>query len=177
MVHFLFLCWSLNAVTLQGDTEAIVHHLPHGILEQVPRAVGVVIASFKNRGGGRRGGRGKTSGGGAPPTCLDFFGGKCHHGSSCWFLHADHNTDGTSYGDLGRGGGRYGSRSGGGGGGGGGGQSSSGWANESSRGWMDGKYDHPRILYKLISKFTTYEKTHKTLCKDTIHLVNTKLII
>jgi hypothetical protein len=42
---------------------------------------------------------------------------------------------------------------------------------------MDGKDDHPRILYKLTSKFTTYEKTHKTLCKDTIHLMNTKLII
>jgi hypothetical protein len=50
MVHFLFLCWSLNAVTLQSDTEAIVHHLPHGILEQVPREVGVVTASFKSRG-------------------------------------------------------------------------------------------------------------------------------
>jgi hypothetical protein len=54
MVHFLFLCWSLDAVTLQGDTEATVHHLPKGILEQVPRAVGVVTASFKS--GGEEGG-------------------------------------------------------------------------------------------------------------------------
>ncbi|KAH9540955.1 hypothetical protein CY35_14G033200 [Sphagnum magellanicum] len=56
----------------------------------------------------------------------------------------DHNNLGASSGDPGRGGGRYGSRSGGGGGG--GGESSSGWADESSKGRMDGKDDHPRIL-------------------------------
>lgn len=43
-----------HTVTLQGDTEATVHHLPKGILEQVPRAVGVVTASFKS--GGEEGG-------------------------------------------------------------------------------------------------------------------------
>jgi len=56
MVHFLFLCWFLNVVTLQGDIEATIHHLPHGILEQVPREVGVVTTSFKS-GGGRKEGR------------------------------------------------------------------------------------------------------------------------
>jgi len=115
------------------------------------RIVGVVTTSFKSggggrkggRGGGRRGGRGETGGGGAPLACLDFSRGKCHHGSSCQFLHVNHNnTDGASFGDLGRGGGRYGSRSGGGGGG----QSFSRWVDESSRGLMDGKDDHPRIL-------------------------------
>ncbi len=50
MVHFLFLCWSLNAITFQGDNEATVHHLPHGILEQVLITVGVVTTSFKNGG-------------------------------------------------------------------------------------------------------------------------------
>ncbi len=86
-------------------------------------------SKFQERGGGRRGGRGETGGGGAPPACLDFSRGKCHRGSSCRFLHADHNnTDGASSGDPGRGGGWYGSR-----GGGGGGRSSSGWADESSR--------------------------------------------
>jgi len=110
------------------------------------RIVGVVTTSFKSGGGGRRGGRGKTGGGGAPLACLDFSRGKCHHGSSCQFLHVDHNnTNGVFSGDLGRGGGRYGSRSGGGGGG-GGGQSFSRWVDESSRGLMDGKDDHPRIL-------------------------------
>jgi len=110
----------------------------------VPREVGVVTTSFKSGGGGRRGGRGETGGGGAPPACFDFSQGKCHCGNSCWFLHADHNNLGASSGDPGRGGGRYGSRSGGGGGG--GGESSSGWADESSKGRMDGKDDHPRIL-------------------------------
>jgi len=96
----------------------------------VPRAVGVVITSFKNGGeeGGEDGERQVVG---------------VHHlhalitlrESAIVEVHAGfytQTTDGASSGDPGKGGGRYGSRSGG------GGESSSGWADESSRGRMDG---------------------------------------
>jgi hypothetical protein len=115
-------------------------------LEQVPRAIGVVTASFKSgEEGGEDGGRQVVG---------------VHHLHALISLgenaivdvHAGfymQTTDGASSGDPGRGGGRYGSRSGGGGGG--GGESSSGWADESSRGWMDesskGRMERTTTLY------------------------------
>jgi len=107
-------------------------------LEQVPRAVGVVTASFKSVEEGGEDGERQVAG--------------VHHlhalislkESAIVEVHAGfymQTTNGASSGDPGRGGGRYGSRSGGGGGG----ESSSGWADESSRGRMDGKDDHPSI--------------------------------
>ncbi len=37
---------------------------------------------------------------------------------------------------------------------------------------LDKTHDFPISM-----QFATYEQTHKTLCKDTIHILNTKLII
>ncbi len=99
----------------------------------MPKAIGVVTTSFKS--GGEEGGED----GERQVVGVHHLHALISLGESAIVeVHAGfymQTTDGTSSSDPCRGGGRYGSRSGGGGGG---GESSSRWANESSRGRMDG---------------------------------------